>query len=204
MSLDYHTAPWRKRRLYQGRRGGGAGEEQDGSCNAAPSSSAGCSPRRARAPGSKVAAGPQPSAPTDGSGTFLSKAGGITIFCEEPHVTEKSQITITWKGGHFSLFMCTTVHLKKVTHTSGHSVFNNRQGGDAERCMLQHTGNKRKLCEKVLSTANSCCFVLCYFSILRILIPPMDVVPRPFISILGITARLMAVLAMDWRGRAVM
>lgn len=44
--------------------------------------------------------------------------------------------------------------LEKVTHThthrSAHSVFSKRRAGDAERCTLQHTENKRKLCEKLL------------------------------------------------------
>lgn len=62
------------------------------------------------------------------NGTFLNKAGGITLFCYEPHATEKSPITIAWEGGQFSSLIFNVVHLrenkrrKKVTKSQGTEI----------------------------------------------------------------------------------
>lgn len=188
MSLDYHTARWRKGRLYQGRRGGGAGEERPGSCNAPASPSAAgprAAARRVPAPRCRHRRRARWYLPERSCWNYnLLLGASCNGKVSDYYHLKRRALFFTYLPG------CRLAEAPNA-HRSAHSVFSTSRGGDAGRCTLQHTGNKRKLCRKALKTANSCHFGLCYLTILRILTCPVHVAPCPVISVLGITARLM-------------
>lgn len=143
MSLDYHTARCSKGRLYQGRRGGGAGEERPGSCNAPASPSA--------AAGSGCPRGPGPALPHRRRARWYLPSWNYNLLLGASCNGKVSDYYHLKRRALFFIYLrgCRLAEAPHA-HRSAHSVFSTSRGGDAGRCTLQHTGNKRKLCRKVL------------------------------------------------------